>query len=155
MSSLCHNSFLVINISHHTHYSQFLTQYCAQFQVSLTSVITRGRWLLFFSTPSIETFFSNIKIPYDCEFLVTQPLTMKDSRETSLSLTEIYQDHPTRSLRKQLVANWTSSRGFIWSAAPLLQRRADLHGTSIRVGLSNEVNTRRIINLQLQTLINY
>jgi hypothetical protein len=119
------------------------------------SIISSGRWLLFFSTPSIETFFSNIKIPRDCEFLVTQPLTMDQDREISLSLIEIYQDHPNRSLEKQPVANWTSSSGLIWSAAPLLQRRADLQGISIRVGLTNEVNTGQILNLQLQNLFRF
>jgi hypothetical protein len=75
--------------------------------------------------------------------------------EISISLIEIYQDQPTRSLQKQTVANWTSSSGLIWSAVPLLQRRADLHGISIRVGLYNEVNTGHIPNLQLQNLLHF
>lgn len=72
---------------------------------------------------------------------------MDQSREISLSLIEIYQDHPTRSLQKQPAANWSSRSGLVWSAAPLLQRRADLHGISLRVGLTDEVITGHILNL--------
>jgi hypothetical protein len=148
--SLCHNRCSIIKRPHYTCYPIFyVTEYFVSFQVSVTSVISRGRWLLFSSPSSIDSFFSNIKIPYDCEFLVTQPLTTEQGREISLSLIEIYQDHPTRSLQKQPVANWTSSSGLIWSASPLLQRRGDLHGISIRVGLTDEVNNGQSLNLEL------
>jgi hypothetical protein len=99
---------------------------------------------MFFSAPSIETFFSNIKISYDCEFFVTQPLINKDKREHGLTLIEIYQEHPSRSLQKHLVAHWTVSGGLNWSAPLLIQRRAHLHGITIRVGLNSEVSTKRV-----------
>jgi hypothetical protein len=109
---------------------------------------------MFFSAPSIEIFFSNIKIPHDCEFFVTQPLINKDKREDGLSLIEIYQDHPSRSLQKHLVALWTISGGLNWSAPLLIQRRANLHGISIRVGLIPEVSTKSVWNFLPQTLLN-
>jgi hypothetical protein len=96
---------------------------------------------MFSSLPSMDTFFSNITIPYDCEFLVTRPSNEKQGAETSLSLIELYQDHPTRSLRKEPVAKWTSGSGLTWFARPLLTRRSDLHGVPIRAGLINDVST--------------
>ena len=111
------------------------------FQVAKKSLLSRGRWLMFFSAPSIENFFSNIKIPYDCEFFVTQPLINNDKTEDGLSIIEIYQDHPSWSLQKHLVAHWTISDGLNWSASLLIQRRANLHGIPIRVGLISDVST--------------
>jgi hypothetical protein len=98
---------------------------------------------MFFSAPSIETFFLNIKIPHDCEFFITQPLNVKNEREVGFSVIEIYQDHPSRSLQKYRVANWTVSGGLKWSAPLLIQRRANLHGIPIRVGLNPHVSTKR------------
>ena len=117
------------------------------FQVAMKSLLSRGRWLMFFSAPSIENFFSNIKIPYDCEVFVTQPFINNDKREDGLSIIEIYQDHPSRSLQKHLVAHWTVSGGLNWSASVLIQRRANLHGIPIRVGLTSDVSTTTICNL--------
>jgi len=99
---------------------------------------------MFFSAPSVENFFSNIKIPYDCEFFVTQPLINNDKREDGISIMEIYQDHPSRSLQKHLVAHWTVSGGLNWSASLLTQRRANLHGISIRVCLTSDVSTTTV-----------
>ena len=110
---------------------------------------------MFFSAPSIENFFSNIKIPYDCEFFVTQPLINNDKREDGISIIEIYQDHPTRSLQKHLVAHWTVSGGLNWSASLLIQRRANLHGIPIRVALTSDVSTTTFFNLLTQILLNY
>ena len=110
---------------------------------------------MFFSAPSIENFFSNIKIPLDCEFFVTQTLINNDKREDGLSIIEIYQDHPSRSLQKHLVAHWTVSGGLNWSAALLNQRKANLHGISIRVGLTTNVSTTTACNLLTHILLNF
>jgi len=110
---------------------------------------------MFFSAPSIENFFSNIKIPLDCEFFVTQPLINNDKREDGLSITEIYHDHPSRILQKHLVAHWTVCGGLHWSASLLIQRRANLHGISIRVGLTSHVSTATVCNLLTHILLNF
>ena len=124
------------------------------FQVALKSLLSRGRWLMFFSAPSIEDFFSNIKIPYDCEFFVTQPL-INDKREDGISITEIYQDHPRGSLQKHLVGHWTISGGLNWSASLLVQRRTNLHGIPIRVGLSSGVSTTAVCNFWTHISLNF
>jgi len=128
--------------------------FCA-FQVALKSLLSRGRWLMFFSAPSIENFFSNIKIPLDCEFFVAQPLINNDKREDGLSIIDIYQDHPSRSLQKHLVAHWTVSGGLNWSASVLIQRRANLHRISIRVGLTSDVSTTKVCNILTHVLLNF
>jgi hypothetical protein len=110
---------------------------------------------MFFSAPSIENFFSNIKIPYDCQFYVTQPLINNDTREEGLSIIEIYQDHPSRSLQKHLVGHWTISGGLNWSASLLIHRRANLHGITIRVGLSSKVSTTKVCNFLTHILHNF
>jgi hypothetical protein len=99
---------------------------------------------MFLSTVSTEQFFSKIKISYDCEFLVAQPLTKEENGEIKLSLEEVYQDHPSRALQKYPVAHWTSTSGFMWPASPLLKRRANLHGIAFRVGVVTEVKAERI-----------
>jgi hypothetical protein len=121
----------------------------------MKSLLPTGRWLMFWSAPFIENFFSNIKIPYDCEFFVLQPLINNDKREDGLSIIEIYQDHPSRSLQKHLVAHWTISGALNWSAPLLIQRRANLRGIPIRVGLTSAVSTTTVCNLPTLILLNF
>ena len=121
----------------------------------MKSLLPRGRWLMFWSAPSIEKFFSNIKIPFDCEFFVTQPLINNDKKEDELSIIEIYQDHPSRSLQKHLVAHWTISGGLNWSAPLLIQRRSNLNAIPIRVGLPSSVSTTMVCNLLTRILLHF
>lgn len=91
---------------------------------------------MFFSASSIEEYFTEINIPYDSEFILVQSV----GRNAKLSLTEVYQDHPSRNLQRHRVANWSSGGGFIWSPIPLLNRRGDLHNIVVRVGVPGEVS---------------
>jgi hypothetical protein len=104
---------------------------------------------MFFSAPSIEEYFTEINIPYDSEFLLVQSV----SRNAKLSLTEVYQDHPSRTLQRHRVANWSSRGGFVWSPIPLFNRRDDLHNIVMRVGVSGEVSAALfVINVPTQQL---
>jgi hypothetical protein len=77
---------------------------------------------------SLEEFFVNIYIPFDCEFLVAQW-----SAETlKVSVTEIYHLVHTRPLQTFSIANWTSGDGFSWSSVPLFTRRKNLQGITIK-----------------------
>ncbi|KDR11384.1 glutamate receptor ionotropic, kainate 5-like [Zootermopsis nevadensis] len=107
-------------------------------QVSVASSLLSGRWLMFISIASIEDFFFKIKMPYDCEFLVVRPVNKEQKGGIKLSLMEVYQDHPTKVPQQHPVAHWTTTGGFVWTATPLLQRRANLHGISLRVGVNSE-----------------
>jgi hypothetical protein len=91
---------------------------------------------MFFSASSTEEYFTDINIPYDTEFLLVQCV----GRNAELSLTEVYQDHPSRDLQRHSVANWSSASGFLWSPTSLLNRRGNLHGTVVRVGVPGEVS---------------
>jgi hypothetical protein len=62
---------------------------------------------MFFSASSVKEYFSEIKTPYDSKFLIGQFLSREGSRDITLSLTEIRQEHPTRTLETHNVANWT------------------------------------------------
>lgn len=99
---------------------------------------------MFISIASIEDFFFKIKMPYDCEFLVVRPVNKEQKGGIKLSLMEVYQDHPTKVPQQHPVAHWTTTGGFVWTATPLLQRRANLHGISLRVGVNSEVNDELI-----------
>jgi hypothetical protein len=90
---------------------------------------------MFFSASSTEEYFTAINIPYDSEFLLVQSV----DRNAELYLTEVYQDHPSRDFQRHRVANWSSASGFVWSPPSLLNRRGDLHGTVVRVGVPGEV----------------
>lgn len=95
---------------------------------------------MFLSASSIEEYLTEVKVPYDCEFLVGQSLSRKGIEDFTISLKKIYQDHPSRTSKTHSVANWTSSDGLIWFQKSLLNRRGDLHDVVIRVGLPGEVN---------------
>jgi hypothetical protein len=97
---------------------------------------------MFFSASSLEEYFTEINIPYDSEFILVQSV----GRNAKLSLTEVYQDHPSRSLQRQSVANWSSGGGFTWSPIPLLNRRGDLHSIVVRVGVPEEVSAAPIVS---------
>jgi hypothetical protein len=107
---------------------------------------------MFFSTASIEEFFSKIKIPYGCEFLVVEHLTEEGNREIKLSLLEVYQHQATHALRKYLIAQQTRGGGFMWLQSPLHHRR-DLHGMSIRVGVTGQVNSERTFHYLSQIIL--
>jgi hypothetical protein len=120
---------------------QFLVSYqllfsLQLFQISGESIISSGLWLMFFSASSTEEYFTEINVPYDSEFLLVQSA----SRNDGLSLTEVYQNHPSRALQRHSVAIWSSAGGFVWSPTSLLVRRGDLHSTVVRVGVPGEVS---------------
>jgi hypothetical protein len=102
---------------------------------------------MFFSASSIKEYFTEIKVPYDSEFLIGQFLGPKGSRNITLYLVEVYQDHPLRPLQTNSIAKWTPSGGFIWSRLPSVNRRAELHDVTIRVGVPGEVSVTRFIIL--------
>jgi hypothetical protein len=76
------------------------------------------------------SFFSDIYILLDCEFLVAQRSNRTEDGDLEVSLTEVYSVHPTRPLQINPVARWSSKSGITWSEASFLDRRADMHGIS-------------------------
>jgi hypothetical protein len=64
-------------------------------------------WLLFLDTStSLDQFFTDINIPFDCQFLVAQP-----QGDHVVVLTEMYRVSPTLPLQTYCFGNWTAAGG--------------------------------------------
>jgi hypothetical protein len=96
-----------------------------KFQVSETAKMSEGKWLFFVdSITSLEDFFADIYIPFDCEFLVAQRSNGTEDGDLEVSLTEVYNVHPTRPLQINPVARWSYNIGLIvWCLLPWQKRR--------------------------------
>ena len=94
----------------------------------------RSIWLLFLDTnTSLEQFFTDINIPFNCQFLVAQPHS-----DHVVVLTEVYRVSPTLPLQTYRFGNWTAGGGLIWPSEGLYRRRNNLkrltiHGTHLNV----------------------
>jgi hypothetical protein len=96
---------------------------------------TRDIWLLFLDTnTSVEQFFTNINIPFDCQFLVAQ-----SQRDHVVVLTEVYRVSPTLPLQTYNFGNWTASGGLSWPLQGIYKRRNNLQGYTIQVAASNKI----------------
>jgi hypothetical protein len=97
---------------------------------------SRAIWLLFLDTnTSLEQFFTDIDIPFDCQFLVAQPQT-----DHAVVLTEVYRVSPTLPLQTYSFGNWTAGGGFTWPSQGLYRKRNNLQRHTIRAA---HVNLRR------------
>jgi len=76
---------------------------------------------------SLEQFFTNINIPFDCQFLVAQPQS-----DHVVVLTEVYRVSPTLPLQTYCFGNWTAGNGLPWPSESLYRRRNNLQGHTIR-----------------------
>jgi hypothetical protein len=98
------------------------------FQSFLDKASSRAIWLLFLDTnTSLELFFTDINIPFDCQFLAAQPQS-----DHVVVLTEVYRVSPTLPLQTYRFGNWTAGRGLIWTFEGLYRRRNNLQGHIIR-----------------------
>jgi hypothetical protein len=90
-------------------------------------------WLLFLDTnTSLEQFFTDINIPFDCQFLVAQPQS-----DHVVMLTEVYRVSPTLPLQTYRFGNWTADGGLTWSSQGLCRRRNDLMGVVLKTAAMN------------------
>jgi hypothetical protein len=95
--------------------------------------LSHAVWLLFLDTnTSLEQFFTDINIPFDCQFLVAQP-----QRDHVVVLTEVYRVSPTLPLQTYRFGNWTAGRGLTWPSQGLYWRRNNLQGIVLRVAVNN------------------
>jgi hypothetical protein len=97
-------------------------------KIQLSSIV----WLLFLDTHStLEKFFVDIDIPFDCEFLV---VLQEDDR---IVLTEVYRVSHAYPLQTYHFGNWTAGRGLIGPTKGFLKRRNDLQGLVLKTGTIN------------------
>jgi hypothetical protein len=71
----------------------------------------------------MEQFFTDINIPFDCQFLVAQPQS-----DHVVVLTEVYRISPTLPLHTYSFGNWTAGGGHTWPSQDLYRRRNKLQG---------------------------
>jgi hypothetical protein len=98
-------------------------------------------WLLFLDTnTSLEQFFTDINIPFDCQFLVAQP-----QGDHVFVLTEVYRVSPTLPLQTYRFGNWTAGGGLTWPSQGLYRRRNNVQGLLLRIGTLEVFKNVRII----------
>jgi hypothetical protein len=99
-------------------------------------------WLLFLDTnTSLDQFFTDINIPFDCQFLVAQP-----QGDHVVLLTEVYRVSPTLPLQTYRFGNWTAGGGLTWPSQGLYRRRNNLQGIVLRVAVKNVMCLRFLYN---------
>jgi hypothetical protein len=106
---------------------------------------SKAIWLLFLDTnTSLEQFFTDINIPFDCQFLVTQPQS-----DHVVMLTEVYRVSPTLPLQTYRFGNWTAGGGLAWPLQGFYIRRNDLKGLTIQATKLNVcvLNVKCLIRL--------
>jgi hypothetical protein len=98
--------------------------------------MSRAIWLLFLNkNSSLEKFFTDINIPFDCEFLVAQP---EDGH--IVGLTEVYRVSPTLPLQTYRFGNWTPGGGLTWPSKGFYHRRNSLQGLVLKIGTLEDLN---------------
>jgi hypothetical protein len=88
---------------------------------------------------SLDEFFKNINIPFDCQFLVAQP-----QHDHVVVLTEVYRVNPTFPLQTYCFGNWTAYGSLTWPSQGLYRRRNKLNGHIIQ-GTRQSVSTKLLI----------
>jgi hypothetical protein len=81
---------------------------------------------LFLTEGNINSFFTDIYVPFDCEFLVARPAA------GSVSLSEVYRVADGMPLNDIYFGRWSSMSGLInVQTSSIYKRRGDLQGTVI------------------------
>ena len=94
---------------------------------------SKAIWLLFLDTnTSLEQFFMDINIPFDCQFLVAQP-----QNDHIVVLNEVYRVSPTLPLQTYCFGNWTVGGGLTWHSQGFYMRRKNLKGLTFQAIKAN------------------
>jgi hypothetical protein len=94
----------------------------------MTASLSSGRWILFLdAVTSVDEFFADTYIPFDCECLVAE----YSATMVQVSLTEVYHVNPNRPLQMNRVGNWNPSNGLTWTDFSFYQRR-NFHGITLK-----------------------
>jgi hypothetical protein len=91
--------------------------------------LSTGTWLLFLQVlPNLEDLFTDIDIPFNCEFLVAH------GDGDLITLTEVYRMSSDLPLQTYHFGNWTPHGGLTWPSVGFSQRRNNLQGMKLKVG---------------------
>lgn len=104
-------------------------------------------WLLFLQSvhnnATLEDIFSDIDIPFDCQFLVAQT-----TNDDVTVLTEVYRVAKHLSLQTHNYGAWSAASGFRAPERRLNSRRNNLQGFVLKAGT---VHVRILVNWPLVT----
>ena len=102
------------------------------FKVLAKVQLTFAEWLLFLWDPwPLEDIFQRHFIPLDCEFLVAEW-----RKNGSVQLKEVYHISPNFALEQHSVGNWSHRHGLQWRTTGFYNRRKNLRGLELLVGVS-------------------
>jgi hypothetical protein len=94
--------------------------------------LTLAEWLLLlWDTCPLEDIFQRHFIPLDCEFLVAKWL-----KDGSVQLKEVYHISPKFALEQHSAGNWSRQHGLQWRTFGFYNRRKNLRGLELLVGVS-------------------
>jgi hypothetical protein len=90
--------------------------------------MSKATWMLFVDTKwPLDEFFSDVYIPFDCEFMVVQP-----AGEEGAILTEVYRVSPSFPLQKYRFGTWSAGGGLICTDDGFYQRRDNLKELALK-----------------------
>jgi hypothetical protein len=90
--------------------------------------MSKATWMLFLDTKCpLDEFFSDVYIPFDCEFLVVQP-----GGDEGAILTEVYRVTPSYPLQKYRFGTWSAADGLFCTDKGFYQRRENLQGLPLK-----------------------
>jgi hypothetical protein len=99
-----------------------------EFQLTASSSPTGPTWLWFADSSLIlEHAFTDVYIPFDCEFLVA-----REDLRGHVTLLEVYRMNRTMPLLSLQLAVWSLQFGLLWDERSLYERRNHLHGVRFK-----------------------
>jgi hypothetical protein len=85
----------------------------------------KAKWLLFLTDGKVGSFFDDINVPINCEFLVARTTT------ASVVLYEVYRVADGKPLNDVYFGRWRPVSGLDSVQTTIYKRRGDLQGTVI------------------------
>ena len=90
--------------------------------------MSKATWIMFVDTKwPLDEFFSDVHIPFDCEFVVVRP-----AGDEEAILTEVYRVSPSFPLQKYRFGTWSAGGGLICTDKSFYHRRGNLQGLALK-----------------------
>ena len=97
---------------------------CLQF--SRTESLAGATWLLLLTTGSISSFFVDIYVPFNCEFLVSW------AGPVSMPIYEVYKVAEGKPLNEYYYGTWNYISGLVSKKYNIFRRRSNLEGIVLK-----------------------
>ncbi|KAJ9573683.1 hypothetical protein L9F63_008953, partial [Diploptera punctata] len=96
-------------------------------EYSTTNNLAGATWLLFLDTGSMSSFFADIYVPFNCEFLVTW------HGLTSMHIYEVYKVAKEKPLNEHYYGRFNFISGLVSNEYNIFRRRSNLEGIVLKV----------------------